>query len=346
MRPRSQTLQVIDVVAQTDRAISVTLAPTSERAEEFGFEPGQFLTLAVPTGQGRPLARCYSIANAAPSEGEPLRLTFAVKRVPGGAASNWLCDNLAPGMELRSLPPAGRFTPTDWARDLVLLAAGSGITPIMSILRTGMQHHAMNVDLLYANRSRADVIFDAELCDLQRRHHDRFRRRTWFDDAQGPPTATAIAETIPPGAGRQAFVCGPTPFMDAALAALASRGYEAEHVHHEKFLSLNGDPFADAAVTSETTADGVAVTVELDGRTHHLQGWGGGRTLLDFLEEKGLEPPYSCREGECSACAVQLVHGDVSLRRNDILDEDELARGMRLACQTVPPAEDVSLRFP
>lgn len=341
MDEESFELTVLDVVEETPEARSISFEVPPELAERFAYLPGQFLTLAVPSERTGLVARCYSLCSS-PVEDEPPTIT--VKRTTDGYASNWLVDHLRPGDRLWVLPPSGIFTPADLDADLLLLAAGSGITPIMSILRTALRRGSGQVRLVYANRDEGSVIFADALAELARAHPDRLHVEHWLETERGLPTQDQLRDLAAPYDSYDAFVCGPAPFMKAAVAALKELGFPRARRHQEKFVSLGGNPFGD--LEGLTAQPGPArVTVRLDRETHELEGWPRDTVLLEFLESRGLKAPFSCRVGECMACAYRLVEGEVRMERNEVLDEDDLEVGIRLGCQSLPVSDHVSVSY-
>ncbi|WP_068021216.1 ferredoxin--NADP reductase [Nocardia mexicana] len=338
------TVRIVRVVRETPDAVSLVLAPDSEHADRFAYRPGQFLTLRIPSDRTGSVSRCYSLSSA-PHEGGPLQVT--VKRTRDGYGSNWLCDNAVEGMSLDALPPAGLFVPASLDTDLLLFAAGSGITPMLSILKSVLARGAGHCTLVYANRDERSVIFARELAGLAATHPGRLRVVHWLESVQGLPSAEQIAELTRPWCGREVFVCGPGPFMDVVGAAMAVLGVDRKHVHIEKFVSLQGNPFEPddpAAEDSTPGGDTATVAVELDGERHRFD-WPRKQVLLDVLLSQGLEAPYSCREGACSACVCRVVSGEVRMRRNEVLEEADMADGYVLACQSIPVSGDVSVTY-
>lgn len=338
----SAWLRVVDVIEETPDARSIVLEPPAETADLFAYRPGQFLTVRIPHTSGD-LARCYSLASD-PGSGEPMKVT--VKRVAEGRASNWLCDQVVSGIDLEVLPPSGVFTPGDPDRDLLLVAGGSGITPVMSILRAALRG-AARVALFYANREPESVIFRAELDDLAARHPDRLAVTHWLESDRGLPGSGDLAAWAWAHSQREAFVCGPERFMSLAEQGLANAGLPRTDVHVERFVSLEGDPFAalpSGSATGEVVDGQPAVEVTLDGETRRL-GWQRETPLLDVLLAAGLEAPYSCREGSCSACTCLVLDGEVKLLRNTVLSREDLEDGYVLACQAVPLTDDVRVTY-
>ncbi|WP_442789976.1 2Fe-2S iron-sulfur cluster-binding protein [Nocardia sp. CDC160] len=338
------TVRIVRVVRETADAVSLELAPESADAERFAYRPGQFLTLRIPSDLTGSVSRCYSLSSA-PHEDGPLRVT--VKRTVDGYGSNWLCDNAAEGMTLDVLPPAGIFTPESLDTDLLLFAGGSGITPVLSILKSVLARGTGHCTLIYANQHENSVIFAAQLAELAATHPDRLLVLHWLQSVQGLPSVAGLAALARPWAGREVFVCGPGPFMDAVAAAMAELGAPRKRVHIERFVSLSGNPFeSDTAAGDVVIDDGDAaiVRVELDGEQHELT-WPRRQTLLDTMLAEGLDAPYSCKEGACSACVCRVVSGEVSMRRNEILEAADIADGYVLACQAVPVTDDVTVTY-
>ena len=342
----SYTLQVLDVVEETADARSITLAVPPEAADRFVHRPGQFLTVAVPSERTGVVARCYSISSA-PVAGGPLTIT--VKRTTDGYASSWLCDHVRPGDTLRVLPPSGTFSPASLDADLLLLAAGSGITPVISIVRAALAEGAGRVVLLYANRDEASVIFAAELAALAAAHPDRLLVVHWLESVQGLPRREQVRAFAAPYLAWDAFVCGPAAFLEVAVAALRDLGFPRARRHQERFLSLADNPFGEVPPPEDGPGPGrggpARLEVELDGHEHAFDDWSPGTRMLDHLEAKGVPAPHSCRQGQCAACAVRLVEGDVTMLANDVLSDADVAAGYRLGCQSVPLTDIVRVTY-
>ncbi|MFE7582961.1 2Fe-2S iron-sulfur cluster-binding protein [Streptomyces gardneri] len=339
---RTHRLRVVQVIPETADAHSLVLQAPPESEDRFTYRPGQFLTLRLPGADGNPAARCYSLASS-PHTGEPLKVT--VKRVAGGHGSNWVCDHVAAGDELEVLPPAGTFTPDSLDRDLLLAAGGSGITPVLSIAKSVLAGGQGRVVLLYANRDESSVIFRGELRELAANHPDRLLVVHWLESLQGLPRADRLAAALAPYADREAFVCGPEPLMDAVEQALRAVGAPGHRIHRERFFSLGADVFDTPAPPEGTAAEsGGTAEVELDGETHTVR-WPSATPLLDALLTAGVDAPYSCREGACSACTCRVTAGEVKMLRNDVLDDEDLAEGYVLACQALPLTDRVAITY-
>lgn len=234
----SHLLTVAEMRSETTDAVSIVFDVAEADAEAFTFAPGQFLTLAIPSDLTGVAARCYSVCVP---PGEPLTVT--VKRTVGGYASNWIHDHLRTGDTLRVLPPSGIFTPKDLDADLLLFAGGSGITPVMSIIRTALRDGHGQVVLFYANRDEASVIFAKPLRELVAEHPDRLRVGHWLESERGLPTPDELRAVAAEHASYDAFVCGPPPYMLATVAVLKELGFPRARRHQEKFVSLGGNPF-------------------------------------------------------------------------------------------------------
>lgn len=367
MSEQSFELTVLDVVAETDDARTIVLDP-GEHAEALRYRPGQFLTVAIPSDQTGIAARCYSLSSSPHVEG-PLAIT--VKRTVDGFASTWICGELKVGDTLQVLAPSGIFTPASLDADLLLFAGGSGVTPIISIARNALAEGSGRVVVFYANRDERSVIFAPEWTALAAEHPDRLWVVHWLESVQGLPSEAQLKAFAAQYDAFDAFVCGPAPFMKATVGALKELGFPRERRHQEKFVSLGGNPFGDpiaearaeaeiAAAESEdpeevtesgvpdSSGDGgapVRLEAELDGTTYVYDDWRADTTLLEHLEAKGVKAPYSCREGECSACAFRLLEGDVKMLKNDVLDDDDLADGIRLGCQSLPTTDTVKVTY-
>lgn len=346
MRAAGRQLLVREVIPETEDAASVVFEVP---ADGFTYRPGQFITVGVQLADGV-APRCYSLSSAPGHDPYP---AITVKRVAGGQVSNWLIDNAEPGMSVDIIPPTGSFTPRDWTDDFVVMAAGSGITPAMSIIKTALLAHGNAVTLVYANRDERSVIFASAIAQLQRAHPSRFVVRQWLESERGLPTAVELASLVSDGGDdRVGYLCGPTPFMDVAHAALEATGLPSTRIHRELFYSLTTNPFSAAAVTSSAgpaapgapTDTGARVIVDIEGETHEV-AWPRDALLLDVLLDNGIEAPYVCREGNCGGCAYILTEGEVAMRVNDTLDDFDLRRGARLACQSTPVSDELAITF-
>ncbi len=333
---------VAHVIDETSDARSLLLTVPADLRHRFNYLPGQHLTVRIPSAQTGSVARCYSLSSS-PLIDADLKVT--VKRTPGGYASNWLCDNAGVGLELEVLPPAGVFTPAAGTRELVLFAGGSGITPLMSILKSALAAGSVAVTLVYANRDEDSIIFGTELETLVRANPTRLRVHHWLESRLGRPTAAGLAGVLSPRPGAEMFICGPSPFMALVSAGAIEAGWSADRVHVEAFRSLTTDPFAPRPVRASTGAVSASTAeVELDGETH-LVDWPQDSSLVDAMLDAGLDAPYSCLEGACATCVCTLVKGSVDAGPTEVLDEIERSQGAILGCQARPSSAEVKVRF-
>jgi 3-ketosteroid 9alpha-monooxygenase subunit B len=343
-------LELADVVEETADARSLVFkvpdGPDSPDvpADRLQYAPGQFLTLRVPSERTGSVARCYSLSSSPYTDDA---LTVTVKRTDGGYASHWLCDNAHAGMRIHVLAPSGNFVPKTLDADFLLLAAGSGITPMMAICKSALSEGTGKVVLVYANRDEKSVIFAGALRDLAAKYPDRLTVVHWLETVQGLPSVTALATLVSPYLGHEAFICGPGPFMAGAQEALKASGAAPERVHVEVFKSLESDPFSAVVIADDDPDDDrgpATAVVTLDGETQEVR-WPRNAKLLDVLLDKGLDAPFSCREGHCGACAVLKKSGDVDMHVNDVLEQSDLDEGLILACQAHPMSDSVEVTY-
>lgn len=335
------SVRVTRVIEETADSRSLEFELPEALAERLRYRPGQFLTLRVPH-QGGWLPRCYSLSST-PLLDEPLRVT--IKRVRDGRASNWLCDAVQAGDTLQVLAPAGVFVPRQLDTDLLLFGGGSGITPVLSILRSALLAGTGRILLIYANRDEASVIFRDSLKALASAHPQRLQVIHWLDSVQGIASVSQLAELARPFVSAEAFICGPGPFMDAAVAALQALGMPSAQVHVERFVSLpeEGEVAVPAAV--DTRHPSIQLSVRLDGEEFEVP-CAEGETLLNAMRRAGLNPPSSCLVGSCATCMCTVERGEVQMLRNDALDQQEIDQGWTLACQSLARSEHLRVLFP
>jgi 3-ketosteroid 9alpha-monooxygenase subunit B len=290
----------------------------------------------VETGS---VARCYSLSSS-PYVDNSLAVT--VKRTAGGYGSNWLCDNVIEGMQLDVLPPSGVFTPKSLDRDVLLIAGGSGITPLISIAKSVLAAGTGNVVLFYANRDAASAIFTDHLAQLISKYQRRLSVYHWLESERGIPTVSLLAaEFAATATDRDVFVCGPGPFKDASVAGLRALGFNESLLNVEIFSSLRGNLF-NAGTVPDLPAPGsiaaVPAEVEIDGETHNVD-WPVDTPLIQCLIDRGIAAPFSCQEGECGTCLATISRGKVRMLANFVLDEEDIASVSVLACQALPDSE-------
>ncbi len=339
-------LTVSEVRTEGDDAMVVCFDVPDALKPTFHFEPGQYLTLK----QGE-LRRSYSICAAA---GEGLRV--GVRKVQGGAFSSWLHESLKPGQTLEVMEPQGRFGAalSSQPRHVLAVAGGSGITPILSILKTVLERDARaRCTLLYGNRRASSTMFKEELEDLKNRFltrlvlHPVFSREvvdttlsTGRLDADKLATLLRLA-----GPADEAFICGPHAMNDEAEAALLAAGMAPDQVHVERF----GVPpsAADATLHAPQAGDATTATISIvrDGITRDVAFQPSDESILAAAGRAGLDVPYSCRSGVCATCRAKLLQGQVRMDRNFALDKSEIAAGFVLTCQAHPLTERVLVSF-
>lgn len=312
------------------------------------FEPkaGQFLTFQVPWREDLALERSYSLSSA-PQLGEPLKVT--VKRVVDGRVSNWFNDRVRPGDTLQVQPPAGRFVlrARDDSAPLTLWGGGSGITPLMSLLKATLRTTGRDVLLVYANRDPDAVIFDDELKAWLTCFPDRLRVIHHLDSDGGFVSDGAVRGWCAERAAGDHYICGPTPFMDLVERVLRDVGVAGEHLHLERFVSPVDPDRRDGATAPAPPADDASscrMSVTLQGSEHGIDVE-PGETLLDAALRAGLSPEYQCQDGYCACCIAKLKDGAVDMAVNDALSEAEVEDGWILTCQARAKTPEVAIDF-
>ncbi|MEM9048706.1 MAG: 2Fe-2S iron-sulfur cluster-binding protein [Pseudomonadota bacterium] len=325
-------------------AVVVTLRPDDPVA--FRFIPGQYLTFRQ-TIAGQEIRRSYSIC-AGLDDGV---LQVGIKRVEGGAFSSWANGTLTPGMTLEAMPPAGRFhTPLDAgaARHFLGFAGGSGITPVLSILRTVLAREPQSrFTLVYANRAPHTIMFREALEDLKNRHMGRLNVIHVLETGQevelftgrvdGAKCADLFRVWIDLADIDMAFICGPEPMMTAISASLRAHGLAEDRIKYELFAAAQPGRLARPVASGSPEAQAVcAATVTVDGTARAFDMPRAGQTVLDAALENNLDAPYACKAGVCSTCRAKLIEGEVEMLANHALEDYEVARGYILTCQSVP----------
>lgn len=348
-------LRVAEIIAETDDANSIRFALPDDLAEAFRFKAGQHLSIRAEIG-GEEVRRNYSLC-VAPDEGQ---LKVTVKRIAGGVFSNWVADQLKVGDTLDVMCPHGSFTiEFDPAarRRYVAFAGGSGITPVMSLLRTALATEPdSRFTLFYGNRDASSIIFLEALAALKDRYLGRFELYHFLSDEAGDvdlfngmlDRATcdrAIDLLVGDTSAVDAwFICGPGPMMDAAEAALVERGVARDHIHIERFLA--GRPSAALAAQMaelQEKAAGLTLSVTLDGRTRKVEFTEAN--ILDSAREAGLPAPFACKAGVCATCRARVTRGKVEMAARYGLTDEEIAAGYVLTCQSVPVGEGVAVDY-
>ena len=340
-------LKVASMRAEADDALAVSFDVPDTLAERFRFAPGQYLTLRAQVN-GEELRRSYSIC-AAP--GEALRV--GVRRVPGGAFSSWLHGGVKAGDTLDVMEPQGRFGAAlaRHPHHVLLVAGGSGITPILSLLKAALADTRARCTLVYANRSVASTMFKEEIEDLKNRHLARLAVHTVFsrEAVDTPLNAGRVdAEKLATvlrlcGPVDEAFVCGPHAMNDEVEAGLLAAGLAPERIHVERFGVPPSAPPVQPVQPSDAAS--ARVTVVRDGVTREIGYGPDDANLLAAAARAGLDVPYSCRSGVCATCRCKLLEGQVRMDRNFALEKADLDAGFVLACQAHPLSARVTLSF-
>ena len=329
----------------------------------FGYRAGQFVTFRIAGTM-----RSYSMSSSPDTDVE---LMTTVKRVPGGLVSNWMHDNLAAGDLVEVTLPTGVFCLRETDAPLVAFAGGSGITPVISLAKSALATSERTVRLLVANRDAESVIFRAALDELAGRYPGRLEVRHHLDTVSGLVTKAEILDFtgLPAASGDSVadhgvadhgagdfYLCGPVPFMDLAERVLLAQGVPAEDIFVERF-AVDDEPVdgavgaavpvgaGQAAEGGTGAADsGGTITIVLDGKRTSVART-AGITLLQSARRAGLSPPFSCEAGNCATCIGRVTAGEVKMRINNALDDDEVADGWVLTCQSDPVTPDVTIVY-
>lgn len=337
-------LRVTAVTPETAGAVALTLEPAETDRAKFRFQPGQHLILRAEVN-GEDLRRNYSLFTA-PDEGV---LRIAIKRVEGGQFSAWAATGLKPGDTIESMTPRGAFTyafEPGRRRTYVAFAAGSGITPVLSLLKTGLAtERDSRFTLLYGNRTSASVMFLDDIAALKDRYLGRFEVYHFlageaddielFNGRLDEPRIAAILDTlVDPAQVDAAFICGPGPMMDTAERALRAAGMDPGAILLERFSA--GQPIAARRATEPRPGERVTMTVAIDGRRRAVPFDPALGNILDSARAAGLPAPYACKAGVCATCRAKLVSGKVTMAANYGLTAAEVAAGYILTCQSRP----------
>ncbi len=350
------TLRIDEVRRETIDAVSIRFALPLELRAAFAFKAGQHLTVKRDFN-GEELRRNYSLC-AAPSEGV---LKIGIKRIAGGVFSNWANQELKAGDMLEIMPPHGSFTwafDADTRRQYAAFAGGSGITPILSLIKTALETEPRSCfTLCYGNRVSAGIMFLEELAGLKDRYIDRLCVFHFLEDEEeeialfngrldAPKCEDILSNLIAPAAIDAFFICGPGPMMDAIEQALASRGVAKTQVLVERFTTAERSAAQAAAARAlEEKAAGLKMSVTLNGRRVHVTFDPEKHSILDNVRAAGLPAPFACKGGVCATCRAKVTAGEVKMKVNYGLSEAELAEGYVLTCQATPVSEGVALTY-
>jgi ring-1,2-phenylacetyl-CoA epoxidase subunit PaaE len=348
-------LKVAEIVPETAEANSIRFEIPEELRDAFAFKAGQHLTLKA-TIDGEEVRRNYSLCTA-PSEQDWM---VTVKRIANGVFSNWVGDSLKAGDTVEVLPPHGSFT-TEFAptakRHIVGIAGGSGITPVLSLLRTTLKEEPESqFTLFYGNRDSSSVIFLEELANLKDRYLGRLSLHHFLAEEEGDIDLfngmldrercdEAIEHLIGNPADVDAwFICGPGPMMDAAEGVLLDRNVDKERIHIERFTADRPSAALAAEMAQlQTKAAGTTMSVTLDGRTRKVAF--SEANILDSTRASGLPAPFACKAGVCATCRAKVTSGKVEMAARYGLTDEEIAAGYVLTCQSVPVGDGVAVDY-
>ncbi|MBI1228248.1 MAG: 2Fe-2S iron-sulfur cluster binding domain-containing protein [Bacteroidetes bacterium] len=362
------SLAVKQVTQETANTVTLTFAVPSELSEQFMFIQGQYLTLRFMLN-GKEERRSYSMCSSPLEPG----LSVTVKRVKGGKVSNYVFDKVKVGDVVDVMTPDGRFH-TDLhdenKKNYYLIGAGSGITPLMSILKTILEKEPMSfVFLLYGSRNEDEIIFKNQLDELSRRYEGQLMvehvlsqpklekakglgglfskgKPTWegkIGRIDGKVFQKFYEENKPRHKQSEYFLCGPGGMIDAVEKSLLNSGIEKKNIHHEYFTASPSADASGASSTGEVIA-GAKLTAYLDGRTYETTV-AKGKHLLFAVIDAGGDAPYSCTSGACATCMAKVKKGTVKMDACYALDESEIKQGYILTCQAHPTSEEVEISF-
>jgi ring-1,2-phenylacetyl-CoA epoxidase subunit PaaE len=350
---RFHDLRVANITPEAAGSVAITLTVPPSLIETFAFQPGQYLTIRS-TIQNADVRRSYSICSTRSHLATQHELVLGVRPMEGGVFSNWAAKELKVGDTLTVMPPDGRFvSKRPRALHRVGFAAGSGITPILSIMASALEEQPESkFTLIYGNRSMASVMFNEALQDLKDLYPDRLtlihilsRQAQESDLLQGridgDKVRAIIAALLPVGSMDEVFVCGPEVMIEATQAALIAAGVPDKQVYCERFTSpaleelTAADRQAAVAGHKSPLSGKIALTVVLDGKPHELQ-MNADQHVLDVALAAGLDLPYSCKGGVCCTCRAKVMEGSVHMDKNFGLEKWETEKGFVLSCQARP----------
>lgn len=345
MTPWDDRLQVLEVIGVTEEAPDVrTFTFRSDAQTWFRYKPGQFVTLELPVGP-EPLLRTYTLSS---SPSRPFSIAVTAKAQPGSVGTRWMFDNLKPGAHVRAYGPAGGFTHHDHpAGKYLFISAGSGVTPMMSMLRW-FSDCAPWSDVAFVNCARRpeEIIFRKELELLGSRMpglslgfliEERSSRESWFGH-MGRIDAVRLPLLSPDFREREVFCCGPEPFMRAVRGMLEASGFDMAHYHQESFAAPTPAP-APVDVEALAAEDGAPVQEALPIRFSLSDASGEclpGQTILQAARAAGVRIPAACEFGLCGTCKTMKLSGEVEMAHNGGILDDEIADGFILACCSKP----------
>ena len=359
--PSFHELSIKKVSQEAAGSVAITFDIPSKSMEKFHFEPGQFLTLRADVN-GQDVRRNYSISSPRSQFLKHGELEIGIRPVEGGVFSNWAATQLKAGDTVKVMPPEGRFTiKKPRAIHRVGFAAGSGITPILSIAATTLEEQTESkFTLIYGNRRMSSVMFNEALQDLKDRFPGRFtmihilsQQAQEVDLLQGRIDADKIKSIIhallPAKSMDEVFICGPEAMIEVTEKALIDSGVPANRVHSERFTTSASQANKvqadiDASKEKTSSAKSVHMTILLDGKEHEV-ALSPDEHVLDAALNAGLDLPFSCKAGVCSTCRCKVTQGEVTMDKNFTLEADEMAQGFALSCQARAATQKLVISF-
>jgi len=350
-------LKIREVTPETPDAVSVAFDVPEDLKDTYRYKQGQHITLRT-TIDGQDLRRSYSICSSV-SEND---LRVSVRELPEGRFSGWVNHRLAPGDEVAVFPPVGQFNADldpDNEKHYVAFAAGAGITPIMSILKTTLETEPKSrFTLFYANRTPETTIFRSQLNRLKNKYMERLSVYTFFSRQEtGVPffhsrldktkTTEILERLVPVDHIDEAFICGPDTMIDEVYETLTGHGLEKKRIHTERFTN-QGQPVVRRERElrwTETHAATGQLRIQLDGVIHDIAYEPSMGTVLEAAEKAGLEVPFSCRGGVCTTCRAKVSEGSAEMEVNYGLEDHEVETGFILTCQAVPTSEKLTISY-
>ncbi len=327
-----QSLAIERIVDETPDARSFVFAVPAELREAFAYEAGQFLTFRVPW-EGGPLVRCYSLASCPVTEKE---WKVTVKRVDEGRVSNWFNDRLSVGDRVEVMAPLGHFVLRESEAPMLLFAGGSGITPVISLIKTALHQTSRTIRLVYGNRNRASIIFAEELERLQAGSAGRLTIEHRFDDEHGFLDPDALRQRLAGFEDAHAYLCGPEPFMEVVEQTLLAEGFGMDRIFIERFEAhaVPGAPEVVVGHAEEGAEAGVPSEIRVtQGGQEHVVPYTEGASVLRSALDAGVDAPFACEEGYCGSCAAMCHEGTVTMPVNDVFSPAEVEKGWILTCQ-------------
>lgn len=337
-------LKVIEIVKETENAVSFYFETPENRRDVFRFDAGQYLTIEAEIS-GVKQRRAYSICTSPNHD----KIGFTVKRVVNGIVSNYLNDEVKVGSELSIMPPQGKFILKNKDNNLYLFGAGSGITPLFSMIKDRLENSKCEIHLFYGNKRLEDTIYYQELLKLGTDYSDRLKIYFFFsqDNIKKAIKGRVEQTNLVPFESvlfknreqSQYLICGPEVMINHLEHYFIEHKVPRENIRYEKFYSTQ-----DMDSKLNVNSHNLEVQITLDGEQHHFPNTGNS-TIIEMMRKQNIEAPYSCNIGNCSTCIAKILEGEVYMKKCESLDEDEIEDGYILACQAIPITENLSISF-